>query len=430
MAYHYKNELVFFDAINGVGLFYAPTLGICFTAEDLLIQRMKSFLADKTDFPEFNELLESACRTRAEVFDLSKVTSHYCHIALGLTENCSLACVYCHANAGAETKMPTYLIDKTADYARDCCLEKGLKGINLSFAVGGEPTTNIEGLQYTLGRFKEAANECGVPLTTSMTTNGYYGSDIAQFVGSSIDNILVSIDGLEDIQNLHRPTRNGKGSFAQVLKSIDHYYSVKGEATLRATVSDQSAGHLDEFIDFLGGRYSKVHLVLEPLIPLGRGAESYKAGVCEPTNSKFVEVFWNAYLHGKEKGVSVSTSALNAERLVSGFCGAMFIPSFTVTNRGIVTTCERDCTGSNYGYGHFDPAKNSFILDQERMAQNKALSAVPEECDECICRYHCAGDCPDVRTIGYNRCEGNRELLRRYLALRLNENASSNFKNN
>ena len=108
MAYHYKNELVFFDAINGVGLFYAPTLGICFTAEDLLIQRMKSFLADKTDFPEFNELLESACRTRAEVFDLSKVTSHYCHIALGLTENCSLPCTDMRRSVQILQRYPAY----------------------------------------------------------------------------------------------------------------------------------------------------------------------------------------------------------------------------------------------------------------------------------------------------------------------------------
>lgn len=421
MAFRYKGELVFFDEIGSSGLFYAPTLGICIAVEDYLVDRMKSFLAGEVEFPEFEGLLEGALGSKVDVFDLSKGSSRYCHVALGLTENCTLACAYCHADAGADSAMPTRLIDAAADYARDRCLEEGLRGINLSFAVGGEPTANMAGLKYTLARFKEAAAESGVPLTTSMTTNGYYDGEVARYVGRSIDNILVSLDGLEGIQNLHRPTRGGKGSFSQVMKSIDIFSSMKGEVSLRATVSKQSAERMAEFVEFLGGAYPNVHLVLEPLVPLGRGAESYKAGVSEPGRFEFVEAFWSAFMLGRKKGVSVSTSALNAERLVSGFCGAMHIPSFTVTGSGIVTTCERDCSGENYGYGVYDPARNAFVLDGGLMARNRALASIPEECDECICRYHCAGDCPDVRTIGYDRCEVNRELLRRYLALQLGE---------
>ena len=106
----------------------------------------------------------------------------------------------------------------------------------------------------------------------------------------------------------------------------------------------------------------------------------------------------------EQLGIRIKTSADNHKRLVTGFCGSMFIPSFIVTTKGIVTTCERDSDGETYGYGHFLPATKEFIFDEQKIVKNKAFRGLPAKCSTCFCKWHCAGDCPDVRVINYDRC--------------------------
>jgi radical SAM protein with 4Fe4S-binding SPASM domain len=81
----------------------------------------------------------------------------------------------------------------------------------------------------------------------------------------------------------------------------------------------------------------------------------------------------------------------------------MSIPSFTVTTKGHVTTCERDSEGKQYGFGKYSPQLRDFILDKQKIESNKSLLNIPQKCQDCFCKWHCAGDCPDLRTINYNR---------------------------
>ena len=423
MSFSYRGELVFFDSIDDLSLFYAPTLNLCIAGTPSLIEKMKGFLRNESSFPEFEELLSGSWNARTDVYDLTKVNSHYFHIALGLTENCTLACKYCHADAGKSTAMNKDIVVASAEYAKKQVIEKNLKGINLSFAVGGEPTFHTDLFLFATTTFRTVAKEINTELHISMTTNGYYDAPKAQLVANEVDNILLSLDGLEDIQNIHRPTRSGGESFKKVIQSLDIFFEKKQEISVRATVSTLSLPKMTELVDFLSDRYpgGNIALVFEPLVPLGRGANENENSITPPPNLAFAKKFWETYCYGQAKGLRISTSALNADRLVSGFCGAMFIPSFTVTTAGIVTTCERDSTGENYGYGKYDPETKSFILDTSAIEQNRKRVEVPKMCDECICRYHCAGDCPDVKTMNYSRCDVNTFLLKEYLKKKLAE---------
>ena len=423
MSFSYKNELVFFEPLSKDDmLFYAPTLGICLNVSSALANRMMSYFTSEDEFAEFNQLLENCYLKRNEVYELGSVKSRFFHIALGLTENCTLACVYCHADAGRPNVMPKEIIEASVKFAKEKVIENELKGINLSFAVGGEPTFDFERLKYCVEEFRKAAKEVNVSLTTSVTTNGYYDEDKSSWIAENIDNILVSVDGVADIQNMQRPSRGGQDSFEKVFNTLRIIYEKKQQLNVRSTISNKNVGRVKEFIDLLSENFPHdVNLVLEPLVPLGRGEHLGGVGVSEPDQTEFAEKIWEAYCYAEDikKSVKVSTSAMNADRLVSGFCGAMFIPSFTVTTNGIVTTCERDYTGQNYGYGFFDSEKKEFLIDNNKMEINKKRVEIPSKCNDCIGRYHCAGDCPDLRTIGYERCELIRFFIKNRLIRKL-----------
>ena len=101
--------------------------------------------------------------------------------------------------------------------------------------------------------------------------------------------------------------------------------------------------------------------MFEPLVPLGR-ATSNTLLVSEPSQDDFVNYYIQAKELGDSLGIEIRTSAANHKRLVTSFCGAMSIPSFTVTSKGIVTTCERDSEGKDYGYGKYLPKVRQFCI--------------------------------------------------------------------
>ncbi len=400
-------------------LFYAPTLGFLIAVDKNLCKKIKdAFLTDLSKFPELKQLLEERFSERLPMdFDISKLKTNYFHLALGLTENCTLKCIYCHADAGENKNMPFELLDAAINHAVNETVKNKLKGINASFAVGGEPTYNMTLFKTAISQIREKCHSAGIDSYISITTNGFYTKEIANFIAENVDNILISLDGLSDIQNLHRPCVSGKGSFDSVISTADIFFNHKNSISIRSTISNKSIYKLREFIDFLYARYSQnVDLVLEPLVPLGRAATLEDTSEIQAPDLKiFEEYFWDAYVYGKKLGIKVSSSSLKRERLASGFCGAMFFPSFTVTTRGIVTTCERDKTGENYGYAKYDQTRGKFIFDEKAIKRNRDIIHLPDKCSDCICLYHCAGDCPDVRSIGYDRCDLNRNLLVREL---------------
>jgi uncharacterized protein len=400
---------------QGTYLIYGPTLRKLLRITDGLALRIsESGLCDETNdggVVGVRSLLQQSLDKAIKPVKPQVRKSKFFHLALGLTKNCTLSCLYCHADAGQKEEMPIGVLSRAIDYAFRTAQRNDLRGINISFAVGGEPTTNWRLFTSCIGQIKECEQRLGIPAHLSITTNGYYRSPKRVFLARELHNILLSLDGPADVQNFHRPTRNNRGSYAVVRQSALYFKEHAKSFAIRSTVSNYSVKRMPEIVQFFydefGNRYD---LVFEPLVPLGRAAANV-AVVSGPSQEDFVNYYIQAKELGKKLGIQVTTSAANCRRLVTSFCGAMSIPSFTVTVRGVITTCERDSDGTNYWYGRFPPELADPSLDESRMEHNRALLEMPEKCHDCFCKWHCAGDCPDVRTIGYDRCSVNRCLV-------------------
>ena len=152
--YTYNGDNVYFisNTQNNIFIFYAPTFGILMNINKPLYKKMTNALNNNlSKFPEFEVLLNEQFKQRLPMdFDITKLKSSYFHLALGLTENCTLGCLYCHADAGEDNQMSTELLDASIQYAIDQASNQNLKGVNTSFAVGGEPTYNLSLLKERL----------------------------------------------------------------------------------------------------------------------------------------------------------------------------------------------------------------------------------------------------------------------------------------
>jgi uncharacterized protein len=243
-----------------------------------------------------------------------------------------------------------------------------------------------------------------------MTTNGYYGETKREFIAKHFDSILLSLDGPPYIQNFQRPTRLQGRSYDLIKETVKYFVDNVKSFAIRSTISNKSVNRMTEIVDFFCSEFgNKYHLVFEPLISIGRA--SYKKEVLdEPSKYKFAINYIKAKIKAKELGIELRNSSSNHKRLVNSFCGSMSIPGFIVTTKGVVTTCDRDSEGESYGYGRFDNQLKEFVFSESRKEQNKKLLELPSKCLNCFCKWHCAGDCPDVRTISYDRCFVNRKI--------------------
>lgn len=336
------------------------------------------------------------------------------HLGIGLTRDCTLQCTYCHADAGKELGANPETVAAAIEHAFAEAALTPRRTLSVSFAVGGEPTMPWDLFTESVMMLRDArrARDHGVAsVFLSMTTNGFYGAAKREFIASTFDHLTVSCDGPPHIQDLHRPTRRGTASYEVVAGSIRYFLTHRPRLNtgIRATVSRRSVTELPAIVRFFASEFgSGLTVAFEPLLALGRARDG--AGPGSPALADFTEQFLEARRVGKNVGLRVTTSGPSLRRIVSRYCGAMSIPSFAVCIDGCVTACHRDQDGSDYGYGHID-AHGGISIDARRLREIGAMSEMPANCINCFAQSNCAGDCPDLRRIGWSRCDFNRRLL-------------------
>lgn len=409
---------------NGNSVLYVPTLKQLIEVKDTLVQKLltcEKVLDQKLEklSPQLYETFLSEFESAILPRKVHKQTLTIFPLSVGLTRDCSLRCIYCHVKAGEKKEEIDHeILTSALEYASQEIKEKELRGLHVSFAVGGEPTYRWDLFHHFVDMVNECASSLNVKLRKSITTNGFYSEQVRKFLVSEFDSILLSFDGPREIQNTHRPAKSGQGSYSIVSKSAKYFAENAKSFNVRATISSLSVHVMKDLVQFFYDNLGpKTDVVLEPLVKIGRAKDMKVAR--PPSEMDFARNLWKAHLLGLKLGMKVINSGFNTNRIVRSFCHAMTMPSFTVTINGCVTACERDADGSDYSYGVFSEAKKTFEINPNKLHENARLAEMPNECLDCVCKWHCAGDCPDIRRLGYNRCKSNEWLLEQELSRKL-----------
>lgn len=340
-------------------------------------------------------------------------------LSLAVTDNCNLACRYCHHNAGAPTKtrsMSKPLLEQAlARYLSD--LPQGAEA-RITFAGGGEPTYDFALFEFAIERAKALAGERGLNVTFRMATNGCYGKRVGEYVAKTFRHVSLSFDGPRDIQDMHRPTKGGGPTFDLVYKTAKLLRESPVSLAFRATVSDRSVKRLAEVVEFFASEFPGCNLGLEPLNPFGRAV-----GDCEllpPSRDEFAEALLQVEKIATEKPITLANAAIGKfDALRTIFCGAVSNPNWTVGTDGSVSCCTRDNAPDVFMFGRFGE-DGTLHIDQDKLDRISAMNVFNyAECENCFCKYHCAGDCPDLRVTKMLRCSANQRIGQFWLAERL-----------
>lgn len=136
-------------------------------------------------------------------------------LCLHIAHDCNLACKYCFAEEGEYHGRRELMSFEVGKKALDFLVKESGTRRNLEVDFfGGEPTMNWEVVKQLVeyGRSIEEANNKKFRFT--LTTNGVLLNDeILEYANKEMGNLVLSIDGRKEINDLMRPRRGGQGSY-------------------------------------------------------------------------------------------------------------------------------------------------------------------------------------------------------------------------
>lgn len=167
------------------------------------------------------------------------------HISLMLTEDCNFKCEYCFIK-----KNPQRITWGIAKQAIDWLVNENKDSkekMNINF-FGGEPTLEWDMIEKIVAYGKNKSDR----LTYGMTTNGsLLTKERMDYCERNNIGILFSVDGPEHVQNIHRKTRSGEGTFDKIENNMRECVKRGLSPTGRVTYTPDTLPYLFETVKYL-----------------------------------------------------------------------------------------------------------------------------------------------------------------------------------
>ncbi len=313
---------------------------------------------------------------------------------LGLlpTRGCNMACRYCDFLTG-DSRVMDFNTTRHAVNAYIVHLKGRQCAVGALHFFGGEPFYAPQVVQFALEYARLKAFEATLSLHFESTTNGFYDEDLATWIGDNLNTVVLSLDGFADVQNHHRPGRNGLPSFERVTTSASIFAASPCELVLRTAVSQLNVESLPEIAAWFAESFSPAQVCFEPL---SESAASRRHGLTPPEPLMYARKFNEAAEILRAYGIRtvLSSADLSENRVTACPLGR---DALIVTPEGRINACylldeEWRRQGLNLELGRVTPS--GFNLDSDALQHMRDFSVDNKSrCARCFCRFSCAGGC-------------------------------------
>ncbi len=354
-------------------------------------------------------------------------------VTLFPTNNCNLRCSYCYAFGGEGggngeplTTMPLEVAQRSIDLIARNAKERmdagePIRNFLVSIHGNGEPFCAYDLIRKIVWYGQDVAERLEVPAVFNAATNGVLTEEQLDFLIANFHSVNISFDGLPAYQDANRPLASGAGSFARLDHTMRRLVEAGVDFGIRTTVTAAMVESMPQIVEFVADNYPGIEqLHFEPVWECGRCKTSTDT---MPSPQDFTRNYLAALEVAQRRGVRLVFSGARQDMIVDAFC-KVSSGSFTVTPTGDVTACYEvsyasDPRSKRFFFGRFDQAVGDFVFDQDKLDELSGLCVHNFHfCDNCFCRWHCAGDCaakvldgiPIEEHQGSVRCQISRAL--------------------
>jgi uncharacterized protein len=349
------------------------------------------------------------------------------NVVLLLTNRCSLRCTYCYASAGegaGHTMSPTL-----ARAAIDCVLANARNlerpSFELTFHGGGEPVMAWE----TLTQAVLHARSRDLPARITAVSNGIWSDGQREWIVDHLDRVTISCDGASATQDRQRPFPSGQSSSQAVMRTLRGLDRVGYDYGIRMTALAPWRGRLAADVRFLCQETGCRSIQVEPAYNTGRGVYRPPSAA---EGEDFVAGFLEAHEVARRAGRRLTYSGARPWLLTTSFCSAPY-HSLVVNAAGELVTCY-EVTDEGHPlavactFGRLEGSR-AVVDEGRRRALLERLEARRRGCHDCLCYWHCAGDChvkalypgADATPGESTRCRVNRDITLELLLMRVAE---------
>ncbi len=165
--------------------------------------------------------------------------------------HCNLDCKYCYAEEKNQDEyIDLNVVKEAANYIGKNC-KKNKRPFILGFRGSNESLLKFELIKSCYEICEDVAQKYKLKFHTHAITNGVIPEETALWAANHINEILLSWDGPEHIQNENRISPNGTGSYKYVAKTAKIFLESKlTRLQVRATITKTSENKLLEIAQF------------------------------------------------------------------------------------------------------------------------------------------------------------------------------------
>ncbi len=197
--------------------------------KDVTREEILDCIADVRQLKEDGQLFTEDCYEE-HACDLKNSNRAIKALCLHVAHTCNLSCEYCFAAQGkynGERALMSYDVGKQAlDFL--IANSGNQKNLEVDF-FGGEPLMNWDVCKELVAYARSREDETGKKFRFTLTTNGVLvDDDVIEFANKEMNNVVMSLDGREEIHDRLRKTINGKGSYSIIVPKFQQFAEMRG----------------------------------------------------------------------------------------------------------------------------------------------------------------------------------------------------------
>lgn len=326
-------------------------------------------------------------------------------IGICLTYNCNFRCRYCGYSSDEQNTSKLELDDISA-FIKDTLIRRTIKKLItkqdeplvVEFTGGGEPTYDWELFAESVQLIKHECTENNIPVSLHLTTNGMLSNQQIDFISDHFNNVMVSYDGMPQIQNKNRISPY-KSKTNELVENTIHLLSVRGiPLTIRSTIWQDDFNKMIEMYNHVFSLVvsrNKVTWSIYPVLFEGRAVVHIRHQeniIYKDFLTNYVVLVQHIISKEGEESLKTIDVPLFDNNVCDFFCGAHQVNQpWLLPDKSIVTCIESKedkvvigqvCKKNVDYYENYQ----DFLL---KITQSKYV-----QCRDCIAYATCKGGCP------------------------------------
>ena len=334
---------------------------------------------------------------RDKAFDFKNRNTVVKALCLHVAHTCNLNCEYCFAAQGKYHGERAVMSLEVGKAAIDFLIKHSGTRRNLEVDFfGGEPLMNFDVVKEIVAYARSIEKEHGKNFRFTLTTNGVLVDDeVIEWANRECHNVVLSLDGREEVHDRLRKTVNGKGSYATIVPKFQHFVEKReGKGYyLRGTYTHNNPDFTNDIFHMLDLGFDQ--LSMEPVVcapedPYALTKEDL------PVLFEQYEILAKAQINRRREGrpFTFYHYMLNLEhgpcvyKRISG-CGSG-TEYMAVTPWGDLYPCHQFVGEEEYKLGDlWTGVTNTDLRDEFKLCNAYARP----DCADCWARMYCSGGC-------------------------------------